>query len=123
MGRETMKTADMVKVVRRWFRKAGQAMGPVLPDGWFGRPYDNLYELKNIAVDGDVFTIHLSQDTSLEFHRLGRVHIDDSQLVLEDFSLFSLRWREYGGVSDLEKRYDTGQVRLVPPVGTNIAVI
>ena len=115
-----MTPTEMIDVVRRWFFKVEQATGPILPDGWFGRPYDNIYLLSNVQLVGDVLTVYLSEDTSLVFIRLERVYIDKSELVFDGFRGCSFRWKEYGGVQNQERNYDTGQVRLVPPFGTTV---
>ncbi|HET6428852.1 MAG TPA: hypothetical protein VFJ30_10605 [Phycisphaerae bacterium] len=112
----------MIELVQRWFANAEQGLGPILPDGWFGRPYDNLYMLEDVQVAGDVLTVYLSEDTALVFERLGQVYLDNSELVFEGFRSFSIRWKEYGGVQHREQTYDSGQVRLVPPVGTTVTL-
>ena len=117
-----MTPAEMTTFVRRWFAEAEQALGPILPDGWFGRPYDNLYMLKDVQVAGDVLTVHLSEDTKLVFERLERVYLDDSDLVFDGFRTCALRWKDYGGEEARERSYNTGQVRLVPPVGTTVTL-
>jgi len=117
-----MTPTEMIDVVRQWFGKAEQALGPILPDGWFGRPYDNLYMLEDVQVVGDVLTVHLSEDTLLVFERLERVSLDNSELVFDGFRTGSIRWKEYGGVQYREQVYKSGQVRLVPPVGTTVTL-
>lgn len=122
LGSETMTSTEMIDLVRRWFVKAEQASGPILPDGWFGRPYDNIFVLKDVQLAGDVLTVYLSEDTTLVFDRLGRVYLDNSELVFEGFRACALRWREYGGSRYEERTYDAGQVRLVPPFGTTVTL-
>ena len=112
---------DLIQLVTDWFSRAEQVSGPVLPDGWFGgRPYENLFTLEGVHVLGDVFTISLSEDTRLDFKKLRRVYVEGSELVLEDFDEFTLRWKEYGNARYREERYFSGVVRLVPPIGTEI---
>jgi len=117
-----MTPTEMTELVRRWFAKVEQAMGPILPTGWFGRPYDNLYMLKDVQVTGDVLTVHLSEDTVLVFEGLGRVYLENSELVFDGFRTGSIRWKEYGGLEYREQTYDAGQVRLIPPVGTTVTL-
>lgn len=117
-----MTRTEMIDLVQRWFAKAGQTLGPILPDGWFGRPYDNLFLLQDVQLDGDVLTVLLSEDTALVFDRLRHVNLDGSELVFEGFCRCSIRWKEYGGVEYREQVYDAGQVRLVPPVGTTVVL-
>lgn len=117
-----MTSRAMADLIRQWFARAGQATGPILPDGWFGRPYDNSYILKDIQIVGDVLVIKLSEDTSLTLEQLGQVYIDNSELVFEGFHTCLFRWKEYGGIEDRELSYDAGLVRFVPPVGTTVTL-
>jgi len=42
--------------------------------------------------------------------------------VFDGFRTGSIRWKEYGGVQYREQVYKSGQVRLVPPVGTTVTL-
>lgn len=113
----------LMRLVKNWFAQAEQASGPVLPDGWFGgRPYENLFILEDVELLGDCFTIYLSEDTRLIFNKLRRCYVEESELVLENFEDVTLRWKEYGGTQYRERRYSSGQVRLIPPAGTEISL-
>ena len=122
MGGEAMTTTEMAVLVRRWFELAEQADGPLLPDGWFGgRRGESGGSLEGIQTFGDALVIQLSEETSLRFDHIGRVFIENSELVFDGYAHATLRWKHYGGGSDApyhENRYDSGQVRLAPPVGT-----
>ena len=118
-----MTTKEMKKTIRRWFRKAEQATGPILPDGWFGRPYDNTYWLQDVEVEGDTFTVRLNEDTALVFKGLTQVCVrngeQNAELVFEDFTHLMFRWKLYGGTEYRERHYDGGQVRFLPPLEDN----
>lgn len=118
-----MTSEEQATLVRRWFEKATQAGGPVLPDGWFGRPYDNIYWLVDVQQAPGALIVRLTNDTTLEFKKLARVLILNSQLVFDGYEQATLRSPHYGGGPDApyrEKQYDYGQVRLAPPVGTTV---
>lgn len=115
-----MTNASMIDLVRQWFEQVGQAVGPILPDGWFGRPYDNRFSLLSVQGSDEALTVCLSQSTSLIFERLQRVYVEDSDLIFEGFGTCVLRWKEYGGTGIRERRVDAGQVRLVAPVGKSV---
>jgi hypothetical protein len=120
---EAMTTTQIASLVRSWFEQAQQASGPILPDGWFGgRPYDNIFLLEDIEVLDDVLVIHLSEETTLSIARPRRGYVQESQLVFEDYDYAVLRWKHYGGTEYHEKRFDSGQVRLAPPIGTTVTV-
>ena len=124
MGGEPMTIIQIADFVRAWFDKAGQANGPLLPDGWFGgRPYENTFFLAGVQVLGESLAIRLHEDTTLTIDHPDRVLIENSALVFDGFQQATLRWRHYGGGPAApyhEKRYTTGQVRLVPPLGTTV---
>lgn len=121
-----MTTELQATFVRRWFEKAEQASGPLLPDGWFGdRPHDNIYFLVDAQPFDDALVLRLSDDTTLRFDGPGRVFVENSDLVFESFRQATLRWRHYGGGPDApyyEKRYDSGQIRLAAPIGTTVTI-
>lgn len=117
-----MTPTAIVDLVQRWFAAAKLGLGPVLPDGWFGRPFDNLFSLRGVELTGDVLRVHLSGDVLLEFEHLQRVHVDDSQLVFEDFRACAIRWTDGGRTQDRERTYASGSVRFHPPADTRIAL-
>ena len=120
---EAMTTTEIASLVRRWFDQAQQASGPILPDGWFGgRPYENIYLLEDVEAADDMLVIHLSEDTTLSVICPRRGYVESSELVLEDFGHATLRWKHYGGNEYQERHFRSGQVRLVPPIGTTVTV-
>ena len=117
-----MTTKEMADLVRRWFEQAGQATGPILPDGWLGRPYDSIYFLDSVEVADEVLIIRLSEETTLTFDQLTRVYVENSEIVFDGFAHLSFGWRGYGGPEYHEKHYSSGQVRFLPPIGTTVAL-
>jgi hypothetical protein len=61
-----MRHAD---TIRKWFEKE-LGGGLILPDGWFGRPYDSQYSLTSIEENGDDLTMILSEHLLLRFSGL-----------------------------------------------------
>jgi hypothetical protein len=121
MDSEVTMVLEMPNVIRRWFDRAGQAYGPILPDGWFGgRPYENVFFLEDVAIEHNALVIRLSENTSLTFEEPGKVDVEDSQLMIDEFKQATLRWKHYGGIESHELKYESGQVRFVPPLGTLI---
>ena len=119
-----MTVAEMADFVTEWFHLAGQANGPLLPDGWHGgRVRDSIFLLRDVQAVGEVLTIRLSENTTLTFDQARRVHVENSDLVFGDFRRATLRWRHYGGGTDApyyERSYEQGEVRLAAPLGTTV---
>lgn len=122
-----MTTTDISQLVRKWFDAAGQANGPLLPDGWFGgRPHENIYFLEHVDSLKNSLVIGLSEDTTLCFDGPGRVFVENSDLVFDGFRQATLRWKHYGGGEGApyhERTYWEGQIRLAAPIGTKIDLL
>ena len=84
------------KVIQKWFEKnTGGAI--LLPDGWFGRPFDNLHTLVSVDEKDNCLQINLDDgDTHLTFHGRCVVKADKKELYFYDFSLFVFSWIPYG---------------------------
>ena len=123
MGGALMTITQMTEMVRGWFDQAGQANGPVLPDGWFGgRPYENTFVLVNVQALGESLVIQMSEDTTLTIDHPKLIYVEKSELIFDSFGQAVLRWKHYGGREYHERRYSSGQVRLVPPVGATVSL-
>ncbi|MHB1530433.1 MAG: hypothetical protein ACYCXT_13635 [Acidiferrobacteraceae bacterium] len=124
MDSEPMTMEQMAGLVRAWFGQAGQANGPLLPDGWFGgRPHENTFFLAEVQVLGESLVIQMSEDTTLRLEHPKRAYVEKSELIFDGYGQAVLRWKHYGGGPDApyhEKNYGSGQVRLVPPFGTKV---
>jgi hypothetical protein len=74
-----------------------------------------------VKIEDGVLVILLSEDTKLKFERPEQIDAEDSQLVIGMFEKAILRWKEFGGTEYHERSYESGQVRLVPPLHTIIS--
>lgn len=120
---EAMTITQMASLTRRWFDQAQQASGPILPDGWFGgRPYENIFLLEDVETQKDMLVVHLSEDTTLSIAHPRCGYVENSELVFEDYDHVTFRWKDYGGTEHHEKHFESGQVRLAPPIGTIVTV-
>ena len=121
-----MRTSEMANLVQRWFDQAGQFDGPLLPDGWFGgRRGEAGGSLERVESTDDALLLCFDQDTSLRFDQPRHVFVENSDLVFDGYASATLRWKHYGSGPDsayFEKRFDSGQVRLTPPVGTVVSL-
>lgn len=124
MDGAAMTTSEISQLVRKWFDAAGQADGPLLPDGWFGgRAHESTFFLEDVQAIEDALAIRLSEDTTLRFEGPGRVFVENSDLVFDGFRQATLSWRQYGGGEDApycQQTYREGQVRLAAPIGTKV---
>ena len=111
-----MPHGQMSKVIRDWFSKAKGA-GMVLPNGWFGRPYDNQHELTYIEQRPHTLLLELDDQLLLVFTELQSVDSDGAELVLARFAQCVFDWQEYATMAPHATVYRTGEVRFVPPVG------
>jgi len=101
------------KIIQKWFkRNIGGAL--LFPDGWFGRPYDNLHTLADIEENDSYFRVKLGDgDTMLTFHGGCVVTVDRKELTFSSFSLLVFSWLPYGTPKQdvvYSKSYTNGEV-------------
>lgn len=79
--------------------------------------------LEDVQAVGDSLVIRFSEDKTLTLDHPARAFVENSELVFDGFRQATLRWKYQGVGPDApysEERYDAGQVRLVPPLGTTV---
>lgn len=100
------------QAIRQWFDKEGGG-SLLLPDGWFGRPHDNVHSLTSIDEAKDVLIIVLDQGRiTLQFERPKMVRVDNHDLIFSEFDKFCFEWKGIGTRGGT-KNYHEGEVRLV----------
>lgn len=105
---------SFVKTVQTWFETEwGGSM--VLPDGWFGRPYDNQHMLTSVQQDGDKLIIVLDEILRLEFEGLDSVQTGKHELIFGPFNKLRFEWTPYGGGKLTTQEYHAGEVKIVSP--------
>ena len=98
--------------IQQWFdAEWGGSM--ILPDGWFGRPYDNQHALTSVTEEGDELTLILDEILHLRFEGLQSVHVEGSELILGPFENLRFEWTPYGGGKLTTKDYRDGEVKIV----------
>ena len=100
-------------IIQKWFTdKWGGSL--VLPDGWYGRPYDNQHALTSIDESGEALTVVLDQKLTLHFEGLKSVEVRERELVFGPFDKLRFEWKAYGtGGEHGVKEYETGEVKIV----------
>lgn len=101
-----------VAVLTMWFADV-DAVGLVLPDGWFGRPHDTMLTLSRIDLTDDGLVIELDGMHTLTF--AGPVTAEETAdgVVLRGFTELTWDWREYGDDAGHRDRYADGVVEFV----------
>ena len=97
--------------------REGARFGLILPDGWFGRPYDNMMECTSLKQSADGVTITLDEWVRLEVRGGAQArteHEDDAcRTVVDGFDELVVRYTPIGGSTEVEHRYDSGDLALV----------
>ena len=108
---------DKARTIRDWFaREWGGTL--LLPDGWYGRPYDNQHALTGLDERDDQLTLELDARLKLVFRGLKTVTLDGKDLVLRDFESLIFDWRGVGpGASGGRKEYSGGEVKIMAGLG------
>tara|TARA_R110002049_G_scaffold290063_1_gene473301 strand:+ start:517 stop:849 length:333 start_codon:yes stop_codon:yes gene_type:complete len=103
-------------LIQNWFTRTWGG-GLVLPDGWFGRPFDNIHRLTDVSQSSGLLRIVLDDQLTLTFN--GDVSVKDNgdELVIDGYSELSFDWKEYGSDLPHSYIYQDGQTKLVAPPG------
>jgi hypothetical protein len=104
-------------IVQEWFKKEwGGSL--LLPDGWFGRPYDNQHSLTSVEESGDDLSLILDRKLFLRFRGLKFVHERGHELVFGPFEELCFEWESYGADAKRQaKEYRTGEAKIVSAPG------
>ncbi len=107
--------SDAASTVRAFFAACRPSLR--LPDGWYGRPYDNQHELTAIEVTDRGMRIELDGLVELDLAGPVTATTEAGMLRLAGFTLLVLRSRGYGSAPQPrpDRRYDDGVIELVAP--------
>jgi hypothetical protein len=101
--------------IRCWFQSCYSGPGLILPDGWFGRPGDNIHALTFLEARKDKLLLELDDQLLLIFTSLKEVRDEGAEIVLSPFSQLVFDWQEYGSLTPHAYLYRGGEVRFVQP--------
>lgn len=93
-----------------YFQEFGQA-GLILPDGWFGRPYDNLFTLTGVQASYSLLKIELDGDLDLSFQGQVEVSRDQQEIAISGYDGLSFTWREDDSADYHSENFMNGAVR------------
>ncbi len=104
---------NFVDVIKRWFETEwGGSL--LLPDGWYGRPYDNQHALTSVEESDERLVIILDRKLILRFEGLKAVKTEKHTLVLGPFEKLSFDSESLNTDGKLvTKEYQTGEVRIL----------
>lgn len=90
----------------------------LLPDGWYGRPYDNQHVITSIAESGETLTIVLDRKLTLHFEGLKSVESNQRELDFGVFDTMQFSWEGFGGVTQRgSRKYRGGEIKIVSGTG------
>lgn len=83
----------------------------MLPDGWYGRPYDSVHQLTRLREIDGTLTLCLDDHLTLDFERLMSVRHIGGNLIFGPFARLRFDWIAYGGSGERgSKEYASGEV-------------
>ncbi len=104
-------------IIRDWFDKEwGGSL--VLPDGWFGRPYDNQHSLTLCEESSGNLSLGLDEHLLLTFRGLSNVALEGRDLVIGPFERLTFEASPYGGGATKKMEYNGGIVKLATALGS-----
>lgn len=103
----------LAEIIQSWFdEELGGSL--VLPDGWYGRPYDNQHTLTSVVESGKTLTIVLDQKLTLRFESLKSVEPREHELIFGPFKKLRFEWKNFGSSGQRgAKEYEGGEVKIV----------
>lgn len=103
----------LANVVQQWFDEE-QGGSLVLPDGWYGRPFDNQHALTSLVESELALTLVLDRKLTLRFVGLKSVEAKKGQLSFGPFEKLYFDWESFGTDGKRgAKEYQKGEVKIV----------
>jgi len=104
---------SFTNAVQQWFKDEwGGSL--FLPDGWYGRPYDNQHALTFVEEAGSVLTIVLDRRLTLRFEGLKSVRAQRRELTFGPFEALRFDWESFGTDGGHgTKEYQGGEVKIL----------
>lgn len=107
---------QIIKNIKNWFQiKGGGSL--ITPDGWFGRPYDNIHMLTYLEVRPNKVILELDEQLYLIFTDVKSVYTKNEELCFEEFSQCVFDWQGYGDLKPHATIFSSGIVKIVAPPG------
>lgn len=88
-----------------------------LPDGWLGRPFDNLYFVKSVEWVGGSLKIGTTDDEMLFIADVADIRDAADGIEIAADGPVSFEWTTYGGTDRQRRLSPSGVVTLFKPLG------
>jgi hypothetical protein len=105
-------TKNFEHKVTRWFARTGGGTLK-LPDGWYGRPMDNIQRLTFVVERPRKFVLELDERLLLIFTELETVTVEGPELVFADYKQLVFDWQRCGDPASHVSLYRSGEVRII----------
>lgn len=112
MDNKMIEKEKIIKIIKDWFQN-NSGGGLVTPDGWFGRPYDNIHMLTYLEVRPNKVILELDEQLYLIFTNLKSVYTKDNDLCFEEFSQCVFDWQGYGDLKPNASLFRSGTIKIV----------
>jgi hypothetical protein len=107
---------NFTDVIQQWFKEEGGSL--VLPDGWYGRPYDSQHSLTAVEHNDETLTVVLDDVLKLRFTGLKLIEARPEGLVFGPFSCLDFEWEGFGKSKQRGIRhYHSGEVKIMRALG------
>ena len=107
-----MKDTETIDIFKSWIDK-NEGFGLILPDGWFGRPMDNIHKITWWAERDNKFIIELDNQLYLNLTKPVIFRIDTTSLIMSSFLQFVFDRQGYGDMTPHCKVYNSGEITFV----------
>ena len=104
---------SFTETVQNWFKDERRG-SLLLPDGWYGRPYDNQHALTSIEESGDTLTVVLDRKLTLRFEGLKSVKAQKRELTFGPYQKLRFDWESFGTEGNPgAKEYEAGEAKIL----------
>lgn len=97
--------------ITEWMGHVGVA-GLVLPDGWFGRPYDNFHQLTWSKPRGNRVILEFDSNLLLVLTDVSNIEPGNERLTVSAAQVV-LDWQEYGSLVPHVETFTSSDIALV----------
>ncbi|MDR2983037.1 MAG: hypothetical protein LBV12_12435 [Puniceicoccales bacterium] len=102
----------IIETVKEWFsRESGGSLS--LPDGWFGRPYDNRHSLTSFAQTSDGYELILDKTIKINFDDIKYALDNKNELCIGGYGICRFAWKEFDDGMPNFKIYNEGEIKLI----------
>lgn len=108
---------NFTDVIQQWFKEEwGGSL--VLPDGWYGRPYDSQHSLTAVEHTDRALIVVLDDVLKLRFTGLKLIEDRPEGLAFGPFSCLVFEWESFGKSKQRGiRRYHSGEVKIMRALG------